>query len=102
MPTILSVMTGPRAMGGAAPAREANAAACSDGAYSGIRIVVPTRTPLYWAIVNEASASSGADWSGIRPATSLTIRGSSAGGTSRTLKSLVSIGRDRQLHEGGP
>ena len=56
------------------------------------RITEPTRTPLSWASVNDASTSSGSDWSGIRPDRSVTIRGSSRGGTSLISRLSVSIG----------
>ena len=46
---------------------------------SRIWITEPTRTPLSSANVAEARASPGSDWSGIRPATSLTVRARSRG-----------------------
>ena len=50
------------------------------------------RTPLSLARVYEARTSSGLDWSGIRPESSLTIRPRSAGGASKTPKEPWSIG----------
>jgi len=49
---------------------------------SWVRITEPTRTPLSWASVKDASTSRGSDGSGIRPESSITIRGSCPGGTS--------------------
>ena len=59
---------------------------------SWVRITEPMRTPLSWARVKDASTSPGSDWSGIRPDSSVTIRGSCPGGTSLTRKFSVSIG----------
>jgi hypothetical protein len=49
-------------------------------------MTVPTPTPMSCRIRNDASTSSGESWSGIRPATSLTIRGRSDGATPDRLK----------------
>ena len=56
------------------------------------RITEPTRTPLSCASVKEASASPGWDGSGIRPESSIAIRGSCPGGTSLIRVLSVSIG----------
>jgi hypothetical protein len=59
---------------------------------SWVRITEPTRTPLSWASVKDASTSWGSDGSGIRPESSITIRGSCPGGTSLIRVFSVSIG----------
>jgi len=54
---------------------------------------VPTCTPASCCKEIDASTWCGSDWSGIRPATSLTTRDRFFGATSYTLKSLSLIGR---------
>ncbi len=66
----------------------------------GVRIWItePIRTPLSLARVYEASTSSGFDWSGIRPESSLTVRRRPAGPISKTPNALRSI-RFRQVSQ---
>ena len=66
------------------------------------RITEPTRTPFSWARVNDASTSPGSDWRGIRPDSSITIRGRSRGGTSLISRLLASIGLRQDAQRAAP
>ena len=76
-------------------------ALCCAAEYSGTRMTVPTPTPMSCCIRNDASTSSGEFWFGIRPATSLTIRGRSDGATADRLKYAGLMGR-AHAHVGVP
>ena len=97
MPTTRSVTVPPAGVT-AAPLRYAP---CCAAEYSGTRMTVPTPTPMSCCSRNDASTSSGEFWLGIRPATSLTIRGRSAGATSVRSKSVGLMGRAHE-HAGVP
>jgi hypothetical protein len=97
MPTTRSVTVPPAGVT-AAPFRYAP---CCTAEYSGTWITVPTPTPMSCCIRNDASTSPGESWFGIRPATSLTICGRSAGATPPRVKSVGLMGRAHE-HVGVP
>src|SRR5271157_277023 len=99
MPTTWNETIGPVG-GGPAPVALLTASDW-EAAYILIRRTVPMPTPLSRCRLKEASTSSGDDGSGILPATRLTVRDISLGGTYTTLKLLLSIGCV-QAHAGGP